>query len=94
MSSRCPSGIQNAGLLEVLKQAKTTRHPWLAACDSNMGPEDFEKSLWVRRKQLHVVAPKKRPRAGEMEVVEDFESRPHEAVSFVVIREKGDTGME
>ena len=33
-------------LLEaVLKQARTTRHPWLIACDANMDPEDFEQSL-------------------------------------------------
>ena len=29
-----------------------------------------------------------------MKVVEDFEWRPQKAVSFVVEREKGDTGME
>ena len=29
-----------------------------------------------------------------MDVVEDFESRPHKAVSCVVRREKGDKGME
>ena len=48
-------------LLEtVVKQAKdTTRHPWwLVACDANMCPEDFEKSLWFQREQMYVVAPK------------------------------------
>ena len=34
------------------------RHPWLIACDANMCPEDFEKSRWFQRKQMHVVAPK------------------------------------
>ena len=29
-----------------------------------------------------------------MKVVEDFESRPHKAVSFVVERDKGGAGME
>ena len=42
----------------VLKQLRTTRHPWLVACDANMGPEDFDKSLWFQREQMHVVAPK------------------------------------
>ena len=35
---------RNEALLEaVLKQASTTRHLWLVACDANMCPEDFEK---------------------------------------------------
>ena len=42
----------------VLKQAMTTRHPCPIACDANMGPEDFEKSFWIQREQMHVVAPK------------------------------------
>ena len=46
-------------LLEaVLKQARTTRHPWLMACDANMCAEDFEKSFWFQRELMHVVAPK------------------------------------
>ena len=50
---------KNEALLEaVLKRARTTRHPWLIACDANMCPEDFEKSLWFRREMMHVVAPK------------------------------------
>ena len=47
--------LKNEALLEAfLKQAKTTRYPWLIACDANMCSEDFEKSL----------PEKKRPRAG------------------------------
>ena len=42
----------------VLKQARTTRHPWLIACDANMCPEDFENSLWFPMETMHVVAPK------------------------------------
>ena len=39
---------RNEALLEaVLKQAKTTRHPWLIACGANMCPGDFEKELVV-----------------------------------------------
>ena len=35
---------RNEALLEaVLKRARTTKHPWLIACDANMSPEDFEK---------------------------------------------------
>ena len=41
---------------------------------------------------LRVVASKEK--IAQMEEVEDFESRPHKAVSFVVERDKGDTGME
>ena len=50
---------RNEALLEaVLKRARTTRHPWLVACDANMCPEDLEKSLWFQRETMHVVAPK------------------------------------
>ena len=49
---------RNEAILEaVLKRARTTKHPWLTACDANMCPEDFEKSLWFQREQMHVVAP-------------------------------------
>ena len=114
--------LRNEALLEaVLKQTGTTRHPWLIACDANMCPEDFEKSLWFQRELMHVVAPKEastcrskgpkdvwpkrcvarknpsqcrcewssqKEQISQTQVVEDFESRPHEAVSFVVRREK------
>ena len=50
---------RNEALFEaVLKQAKTTRHPWLIACDATMCLEDFDKSLWFQRELMHVVAPK------------------------------------
>ena len=46
-------------LLEaVVKQAKTTIHLWLIACDPNMCLEDFEKCLWFQRELMLVVAPK------------------------------------
>ena len=32
-----------------MKKAKATRHLWLVACDANMSPEDFEKSMWFQR---------------------------------------------
>ena len=45
---------RNEALLEaVMKRARTTGYPCLIACDANMCPEDFEKSLW-----MHVVVPK------------------------------------
>ena len=106
---------RNEALLEaVVKQANTTRHPWLVPCDANTCPGDFDKSLWFRRERMHVVAPKEastcrskgpkgewiertydyvvacnslRGKLSQMKVVEDFESRPHKAVSFVVERE-------
>ena len=44
---------RNEALLQAeLKQARTTRHPWLIACDANMCPEDFEKSLWFQRETM------------------------------------------
>ena len=50
---------RNEAMLEaVLKRARTTRHPWLIACDANMCPEDVEKSLWFQREMMHVVGPK------------------------------------
>ena len=107
---------RSEALLEaVLKQTRTTGHAWLIACDANMCPEDFKKSLWFQRELMHVVAPKEastcrskgpkdewiertcdfviasgslKGKISQMEVVEDFESRPHEAVSFLVKREK------
>ena len=101
---------RNEALLEaVLKQARTTRHPRLIACDAKMCPEDFGRSLWLQRELMHVVVPKeasacrsKGPKGewiertydyvvasgslygkiSQMEVVEEFESRLHKAVSF------------
>ena len=58
---------RNEALLEtVLKQARTTRHPWLTACDANVGPEDFEKSLFsfIKGSRCMCWLRKKRPRAG------------------------------
>ena len=44
--------LRNEALLEaVLKRTRTSKHPWLIACDANMSPEDFEKSLWFRKDQ-------------------------------------------
>ena len=49
---------RNEALLEaVVKIARATKHPWLIACDAIMSPEDFEKSLWFRKNQMHVIAP-------------------------------------
>ena len=106
--------LRNEALLEaVLKQARTTRPP-VVAWVANMGPEDFEKSLWFQREMMHVFVPERcihvqvekaqkmcgsketydyvvasgsfRGKILHMEVVEDFESRPHKEVSFVVRR--------
>ena len=41
---------RNEALLEaVLKQARTTRHSCLTACDANMCLEDFDKSFWFQK---------------------------------------------
>ena len=50
---------RNEALVQaVLKQAKTARHPCLLACDANMCPEDFEKSLWFQRDRCMQLSPK------------------------------------
>ena len=37
---------KNESLMEaIVKQMRTTKHPWLRACDADMSPEDFKKSL-------------------------------------------------
>ena len=42
---------RNEALLEaVLKRTRTTKHPWLIACDANMSPEDFEKKPLVSKR--------------------------------------------
>ena len=42
---------RNEALMEaVVKQARTTRHRWLVACDANMDPDDFKESLWCKEK--------------------------------------------
>ena len=49
---------RNEALMEaVLKRTRITKHPWFIACDANMSPVDFEKSLWFRKDQVHVIAP-------------------------------------
>ena len=119
MFSRCTIGTRtprNETLLEaVLKRARVTRRPWRMACDANMCPEDFKKSLWYEKSQKKVVALEKastcrskgsngewiekvcdyvvacdsiQGRITQIEVVGDFECRPHKAVSFVVERGK------
>ena len=41
----------------VLKRARAAKHPWLVACDANMCPVEFEKSLWFRKGRMNVIAP-------------------------------------
>ena len=33
---------------ETVKQARTTRHPWLMACDANMDRQNVRKSAWFK----------------------------------------------
>ena len=41
---------RNEALQEaVLKRTRTTRHPWMIACDANMSPEDSKKTLVSKR---------------------------------------------
>ena len=37
-------------LKQFLKRTRTTKHPWLIACDANMTPEDFEKKPLVSKR--------------------------------------------
>ena len=51
---------RNEAILEaVLKSVRVTEHPWFVARDANMSPVDFEKTLWFRNNQMHVIAPEK-----------------------------------
>ena len=65
-----------------LKEAST--------CKSK-GPKD----VWFERTYDYVLACNcLKGKVTQMEVVEDFESRPHKAVPCVVKKRKEDTGME
>ena len=93
---------RNEALLEaVVRRAKTTRHPWLVACDVNMCPEDFEKSLWFQRELMHVVAPKEvstcRYKDWHGEWMDEgggrpYELRPHKVVCFCCRQRQVDRG--
>ena len=43
-----------AGSSSEASKNKTDTRGWIA-CDANMCPEDFEKSLWFQREMMHVV---------------------------------------
>ena len=40
----------------VVKQARTTRHPCLVACDANKDPEDFRRGLRNKDKCMFIEA--------------------------------------
>ena len=40
----------------VVKQVRATRLPWLVACDANINPEDFKKSLWHKSRHMFIEA--------------------------------------
>ena len=113
---------RNEALLEaVVKQAQTTRHPWLVpgdaqyACGRRREEPVVSKESdacsgsgrsvhmqvksaqgeWIERTKDYVIACLSlRGQISQINDVEDFESRPHKAVSFVVEREReGNTGM-
>ena len=95
---------RNEALIEaVMKQLRTTRHPWLIACDANMSPADFDKSLWLRSRHMFIKAAYQKAQKviasrsfqvqiRNMHVVEDVESKRRKAVSFMVEKE-GNPGM-
>ena len=41
---------RNEAILEAVLGARATTHPWLVACDADIRPVDFEKSLWFFKK--------------------------------------------
>ena len=104
---------RNEALLEaVLKRTGTTKNPWLIACDANMSPEDFERSLWFLKDRVSRCRSKNakgewvekvfdyvigcnslKGKISQMNV-EEFESRPHKAVTFCSRKRKGEAGME
>ena len=66
---------RNEALMEaVVKQVRTTRHPWLTACDANMCPEDFKTSLWFRIRHIFIKPPREvstcRSKGPKGEVIE------------------------
>ena len=86
---------RNEALVDaVVKQARTTRHPWLVACDANMDSKKFRRNAcsFSRQKQgfplvgsqAHIASKSFQGKTKSMEVVEDVKSRPHKAVSFLV----------
>ena len=60
----------------VVKQARSTKHPWLFACDANMDPEMFKKSTWHKDKYMFIEVPGEEnlhlstPRAQNGELIE------------------------
>ena len=45
---------RNGALMEaVVKQARTTRHPWLVACDTNIDPDSFSNSQVQQQVHVH-----------------------------------------
>ena len=63
--------------------------PKEASTCKSKGPKD----VWIERTSDHVVASGSlKGKILQMEVVEDFEPRPHKAVPFVVRREKDKEG--
>ena len=79
-----------------LKRTRTTKHPWLIACSARDGTRRSvnvrsrsAKGEWVEKVYDYVKAcGSLEGRIEDMHVKEDFESRPHKAVTFVVQRGK------
>ena len=58
LTSRKLGTPRNEALMEaVVKQVRTTKHPWLSACDANVCPENFKKSLWFNSIHMFIEAP-------------------------------------
>ena len=48
---------QEALMVVVVKQARTTKHLWLVACDATMDPTDIERGLWLKEKFMFMEPP-------------------------------------
>ena len=74
---------KNEALLEaVLKQAKTTRHPWLMACDANVRVQKILKRVfWFHRDLMHVVAPKEASTCRSKGSKGEWIERTHDCVT-------------
>ena len=90
----------DAPMESVVKQAGTASHPCLVTRDAKMDRREFRQGLWVKesirlkrhRRELiertYDYVTVSEDLLGKIEnagVVEDFESRPYEAVTFQVV---------
>ena len=88
----------NMGLVELEKKNLWFQRSQMHAVAQEKGStcrSKSEKGEWSEKVYDYVIAcDSLKGKISQMEVMEDFESRPHQAVSFLVESEKGVAGME